>query len=170
MEKELKLAEAVQLAAEDCPCLFTFEQMEEKLKTIPGFEESSPSLRGTVSRLLKENKWKKVGTTGGRLISVYCTDINVPDISGDPDTKVVTRIDPDLPVKEVMEMLTKYITAQTSNEQALSNQLHRLQGALSDKTQEISDLKAAHEKQMNLLKERHMKLVNKVKEFSKEVI
>lgn len=167
MSKELTLVEAIELAAGDCACLFTLGQLLNKLSTIPGFENpNTGSIQGTISRFLKNKKWTKVGTTDGQQLSVYCTDGNVPNIEpmpAEPSDKVITKIDPDTSVKEVMSMIEGYINDLLGDGQQLTNQLFSLKSALQDRNQEIMGLKETHAREMEEMKTRFKEAIKALK-------
>jgi hypothetical protein len=176
MSNELMLVEVILLAAGDCACLFTLQDLIDKITILPGYEDySSPgkmeSVRTSVNLLVREGKWKKVGTTGGRRTVVYCTDNRIPELYSIPEEeiKVVTKLDSDLPLSKVMEILSEYISAQIGQEELLSRQVHSLQGALQDKTSEILLLKEEHKREMDLVRSRYQKITSKLKEFANEV-
>ncbi len=167
MANEFTLIEAVKLAAGDCRCLFTFSQLFNKLLTIGEYNKKHENaVRTIVTRLIKAGEWKKIGTTKGKTISVYCTNPDVPDIErppADPLTKTITKLDADLPLKKVLSLLENYLNELVGQEMELTNQTLSLQAALADKDaacakkledkeRELTNMKASFQKAIALYK------------------
>lgn len=155
--KRLTLMEAMLLAIGDIhKLLFTYQDIQAEFISIGPEFATTPegSVRKTVSMLLKAKKLKRIGKIFGTNTAVYSKDMNMMSLEGTPPTpdkssdEVITELDEDMSIDEVLEALKIWILTHVDNTDDLHNTINQMQDTLAAKSEEIIEMKKQHTNQM----------------------